>query len=89
MAIGAERQSVVWLVVRETLALVAIGLSLGTGVALITGRYIQGQLFGIAPGDPLAISSAILLLMAVATAAGYVPARRATRVDPVAALRYE
>ncbi len=89
MAIGAERQSVVWLVVRETLALVAIGLSLGTGVALMTGRYIQGQLFGIAPGDPLAISSAILLLMAVATAAGYVPARRATRVDPVAALRYE
>ncbi len=89
MAIGAERQSVVWLVVRETLALVAIGLSLGTGVALMTGRYIQGQLFGIAPGDPLAISSAIVLLIAVATAAGYVPARRATRVDPVAALRYE
>ena len=89
IAIGADRQSVVWLVVRETLVLVAVGLSLGTGVALMAGHYIQRQLFGVAPGDPLAIASAILLLMVVAAAAGYIPARRATRVDPVAALRYE
>ena len=89
MAIGAEQRSVVWLVVRETLALVVLGSVLGTVTAWLSTRYIRSQLFGVAPGDPLSLSSAVLLLLLVATAAGYVPARRATRVDPVSALRYE
>jgi ABC-type antimicrobial peptide transport system permease subunit len=89
MAIGAQHRSVVWLVVRETLALVVLGAGLGAATAWLSTRYIRSQLFGVAPGDPLALSSAVLLLLLVATAAGYVPARRATRIDPVSALRYE
>ena len=89
MAIGAPRQSVVWLVVRETFALIVVGAVLGTATALLSTHYIRNQLFGVAAGDPLALSSAVFLLLMVAAAAGYVPARRATRIDPIAALRYE
>jgi predicted permease len=89
IAIGARQQSVIWMVVRESLALVVLGAALGTTAALAAGRYVQSQLFGVAPGDPVAIAAAILLLMSVTTAAAYLPARRATRVDPLVALRCE
>ena len=89
IAMGAQRNSVVWLVLRETLVLIAIGLALGIPAFLSATRYIKSELFGLAPGDPVAISGAILMLLSVAAAAGYVPARRASRVDPMIALRYE
>ena len=89
IAIGAPQQSVMWMVVRETFVLVIAGAALGTIASLAASRFITHQLFGVAPGDPLAISIAILLLLVVAVAAGYVPARRASRINPVVALRYE
>ena len=89
IAIGARQRSVIWLVVRETLVLVGVGAALGTITALAASRYVESQLFGVAPSDPAAISAAVLLLLAVAAAAGYLPARRASRINPVTALRYE
>lgn len=89
VAIGAPQSSVIWMVVRETLALVAAGSALGILTALAAGRYARSQLFGVAPGDPVALSSTMLLLVAVAAAAAYLPARRAARIDPVVALRME
>lgn len=62
---------------------------LGTIASRAVSRYITSQLFDVAPGDPLAISGALVLLLAVTLAAGYLPARRASRIDPLVALRYE
>jgi predicted permease len=89
IAIGAPQRSVIWMVVRETAALVVVGAALGTVAALAVSQYLRNQLFDVAPGDPVAIGAAILLLSAVAAAAGYLPARRATRIDPAITLRYE
>ncbi len=89
IAIGAQQHSVMWMVIRETLVLVAAGAALGTIVSVALSRYIERQLFGVTPGDPFAIAAAILLLLLVTTAAGYLPARRASRINPVVALRTE
>jgi ABC-type antimicrobial peptide transport system permease subunit len=89
IAVGAGRHSVVWLVVRETLLLVAIGAALGTLASLVANRYIAGQLFGVTPRDPIAIAVAVAVLAIVTIGAGYVPARQASRIDPVRALRME
>jgi predicted permease len=89
IAIGARQEWVIWMVVRETVVLVAVGVMLGGIATLIAGQFIRSQLFGVSPGDPLAISAAILLLLAVAGVAGYLPARRATRIEPVIVLRCE
>ncbi len=87
IAVGARRQSVVWMMVRETLLLVAIGAALGTLASLAASRYIAGQLFGVTPRDPVAIGVALLVLGIVTMVAGYMPARQASRIDPVRALR--
>ena len=89
LAIGAQRRSVIWLVLRETLLLIAVGVALGIPAVLTVSRYIESQLFGVSPGDPWAIACAVGVLLLVAAAAGYQPARRASRVDPMIALRYE
>jgi predicted permease len=89
MALGAQRRDVISLVLRETLLLVSIGLLIGLGAALATTRLISSLLFGLTPNDPVTIALAALLLIAVATAAGYLPARRGSRVDPMVALRHE
>ena len=89
IAVGARQQSVVWMMVRETLLLVTIGATLGTLASLAANRYIAGQLFGVTPRDPMAIGVALSLLAIVTMVAGYVPARHASRIDPVKALRAE
>jgi ABC-type antimicrobial peptide transport system permease subunit len=89
MALGARRGDVIWLVLREALALVGAGVVIGLLASLAATRTVSTLLFGLRPNDPLTIVAATLLLLAVAALAGYLPARRASRVDPMAALREE
>jgi predicted permease len=89
MALGAERRDVLWLVLRGALRLTLIGAALGIPAALAAAQLVSSQLFGISAADPLTICLATLALLAVAVVASYLPARRATRVDPLVALRYE
>jgi len=89
MALGAVQGDVVWLVMREVLVLVGGGMVLGLAAAWGLGRLVGAQLYGVTPNDPVTILGAAGLLAAVSLAAGYVPAIRATRVNPVLALRYE
>jgi ABC-type antimicrobial peptide transport system permease subunit len=89
MALGAQRRDVIRLALRESLLLVALGAGIGLAMALATTRLISAQLFGLAPTDPLTITLATLLLLAVATLAGYLPARKAAQTDPMLALRDE
>jgi ABC-type antimicrobial peptide transport system permease subunit len=89
MALGAQRGNVLWLVLKETFSLIIIGVTIGLCAALGTTRLISSMLFGLTATDPVTIAVAIFLLVAVAAFAGYLPARRASRVDPMVALRYE
>jgi predicted permease len=89
MALGAQRRDVVWLVLREALALVVAGVAVGLLASLAATRTASTLLFGLNPNDPTTIAAATLLLLVVAALAGYLPARRAARVDPMAALREE
>jgi predicted permease len=89
MALGAERARILRWVLIEALGLVLCGLALGIPVALGATRLISSRLYGLKPNDALTLSLATLLLAAVAILAAYIPARRATKVDPVVALRYE
>jgi ABC-type antimicrobial peptide transport system permease subunit len=89
MALGAKPLDVVRLVMREVLLLVALGIGIGLTAALATTRYVASLLFDLTPNDPLTITLATLLMIGVAILAGYLPARRAARVDPLIALRTE
>ena len=89
MALGAQRPGIIWMVLRQVLALSAAGLLLGYVVARLTTRFIESFLFRLKPNDPLAIAGAIGILLAAALAAGYLPAWRSSRIDPAAALRNE
>jgi predicted permease len=89
LALGAQAGSVIWLVMREVLLLLAIGLAIGIPAAVGVGRYISAQLYGIQPNDPLIAISTTMLLAFVSVAAGLIPAHRASRIDPILALRYE
>jgi predicted permease len=89
MALGARRVSVLWLVLRESLVLVVIGLVVGVLTSLAVTKTAASLLYELKPNDPLTIALATLLLAAVAALAGYLPARRAARVDPMVALRDE
>jgi len=89
MALGARPCSVLWQVMNETLLLVLIGVAIGVPSAIGLARLIRTLLFGVAAGDPIAFSGAMLVLAAIAVFAGFLPARRASQVDPMIALRYE
>jgi predicted permease len=89
MALGASARQIMRLVLGETLWMVGIGLVIGLGVALVATRWVKSLLFGLQPHDPLTIGLAVLVLLAVAAVAGYLPARRAARVDPMVALRHD
>jgi putative ABC transport system permease protein len=89
MALGAGRQSVLALIVRRGMELVAIGIAAGIVLSLASGRLMSGLLFGITATDPLTFAGVALLLALVAFIANYLPARRAASVDPMVALRYE
>ena len=89
MALGARRATVVWMVLREVLALAAIGLAISLPAALAASKLVESFLFGMKRNDPLALAAAVLTMAAAAGLAGYVPARHASRIDPMAALRHE
>jgi predicted permease len=89
MALGARRAGVLWLVLREILLLLAGGLMVGVPSAYILSRYVSSQLFGVTPTDLWTGAAAVLLLGLIALLSGLAPARRASSIDPIAALRYE
>jgi len=89
VALGAERRAILGLVLREVALLVAIGVAIGLPSGYGLGRLVEAQLFGLTPLDPVTFFVATATLLAAALLAGYVPAARATRVDPMVALRYE
>jgi ABC-type antimicrobial peptide transport system permease subunit len=89
MALGAQRRDITWMVLGESLLLVGAGLVIGVPAAWGAAHLISSQLFGLNPSDPVTLSLAVILLTLVGALAGYLPARRASRVDPLVALRYE
>jgi len=89
MALGAREGGVLWMVLRESLVVLGIGVAVGVPATLAAVRLVQSGLFGLSPFDPLTLCVAICVVSAVTLLAGYLPARRATRVDPMVALRYE
>lgn len=89
MALGARRTAVVWMVLRESLLLLAIGLAAGVPAAFLLSRYVSSQLYSVKPTDIWTALAALAILTAVAAAAGFLPARRASTIDPIVALRYE
>ncbi len=89
IALGAQQVNVVWMVLREALILVGIGVAIGLPAVIAAGKLIGSLLYGLTPADPPALVLATVLMFAIAALAGYIPARRAMRVDPMVALRYE
>jgi ABC-type antimicrobial peptide transport system permease subunit len=89
IALGAERGTVIGMVLSEVARLTVAGIALGVSVALSLSQLVRSQLFGISPVDPLTIAVAAVTLALVAMLAGYIPAKRASRVQPIVALRYD
>jgi macrolide transport system ATP-binding/permease protein len=89
IALGAQREGIVSMVMRESMTLVALGVVVGLAATLAAGKFVATVLFGLDPTDAWTLSAAVLLMTLVAIGAGYLPARRASRVDPMTALRYE
>ena len=89
MALGAQRGAVVWMVLRRVLLLAAVGLAISVPAALSASRLVKSFLFETQPNDPGTLALAGVVLLSAAILAGYAPARRASRIDPLAALRHE
>jgi predicted permease len=89
IAIGAQRGTLLWMILRDTIALAAIGLALGIPLVFLAKKYIDSELFGLHADDPLAIAGATVVLASVVLAAGIWPAWRASRLDPMISLRQE
>jgi predicted permease len=89
MAVGAPRERVLWMVLRQSLVLMLIGVAIGVPLAIYSVRWIKSFLFGVSAADPLALAAALALVSVAALIAGYLPAHRATKIDPMRALKYE
>jgi predicted permease len=89
LALGAQPGLVVWLIMREVLMLLAIGLAIGLPSALALGRFVEAQLYGVKAQDPTMAVATVIVLTVVSATAGLIPARKASRIDPILALRYE
>src|SRR5690349_7404133 len=89
MALGAQRTNVLWLILREALLLVVAGVLVGIPAALLSSRLLNSMIFGLKSTDPISMLLVIVVLGAIAAFAGFIPARRATKIDPMVALRYE
>jgi macrolide transport system ATP-binding/permease protein len=89
MALGARRETVVWMVLRQVLVLAIAGLAIGLPAAMGASKLVESLIFGVKPGDPWALASALAILLGAALVAGCLPARKASKTDPMAALRHE
>jgi ABC-type antimicrobial peptide transport system permease subunit len=89
LALGARRATVQWMVLRQSLWMILLGLAIGIPAALALTRFVQDKLFGIQPSDPVSFAAAAILITMVGAMAAWIPARRAARVDPIQALRNE
>ena len=89
LALGATRREVLWMVIRHVLALLGMGVAIGIPVAWGASRFVSSMLFGVKATDQLTILAATLTLLAAGLLAGFLPAWRASRVDPMVALRYQ
>jgi len=89
LALGAQSRMLLWLVLRESLVLLAIGLAIGVPISLGSTRVLKSLLYDLSPLDPMAISTAIVAVVVMTMAAAWLPARRATRINPIQALRAE
>jgi putative ABC transport system permease protein len=89
MALGAQARSVVWLMLRDVAVILVAGMSVGFAVSLGAGRLVKSLLYGVQPNDPVQLAGAAILLALATAIAAYIPARRAARIDPMAALREE
>src|SRR5207302_11183725 len=89
MALGAQRSAVVWMVLREMILLAIVGLAISLPIAFGASKLIASFLFGMKPNDPVALALAVATLLTAALVAGYLPARKASRIDPMIALRHE
>jgi ABC-type antimicrobial peptide transport system permease subunit len=89
MALGAVSGNIAWLVMREVLVLVVVGMAIAGPAVWALSTYVRSQLYGVTPADPMTLAAASIALAAVAGLAGLIPALRAARVNPITALRYE
>jgi ABC-type antimicrobial peptide transport system permease subunit len=89
MALGAQRGSVIWLVLRDVAIILAIGSIVGLGMSFGAGKLISSLMFGVKPGDPTILIAAAVILATAGAIAGFIPALRASKLDPAHALRYE
>jgi ABC-type antimicrobial peptide transport system permease subunit len=89
MALGAPRGRVIWMVLREVVLVAAFGLAISVPAALAASKLVESYLFRMKPTDPLALTGAVVTLISAAILAGYLPARNASRIDPMIALRHD
>lgn len=89
MALGSQGGGVLWMVLRESLLLLGIGVAVGVPATLAATRLVRSQLYGLSPSDPVTLVTAVVVVTSVTLLAAYLPSRRAMRVDPMVALHYE